>query len=1846
MFRRIAIVNRGEAAMRLVHAVRDLNARQTDPAAPRIETVALHTEGERTAMFVREADLAYNLGPASARPYLDVAVLERALLDTGADAAWVGWGFVAEDPAFAELCDRIGITFVGPSPEAMRRLGDKIGAKLLAEEVGVPVAAWSDGPVDDLDAAVGHARRIGYPLMLKAAAGGGGRGIRVVTSDAELAAVFERTRDEARRAFGSGVVFLERLVTGARHIEVQLISDGQGTAWALGVRDCSIQRRNQKLIEESASPVLDPEQEQLVKDAAARLAVTVGYRGAATAEFLYQPQERAFAFLEVNTRLQVEHPVTELTTGTDLVRLQLHVAAGGRLEGPVPAQSGHAVEARLNAEDPDRDFAPAPGRIALLRPPVGPGVRVDTGVEQGDVIPADFDSMIAKIIGYGPTRADALARLRRALTDTTVVIEGGTTNKSFLLDLLDRPEVLDGTADTGWIDRERTRGGLVNHREAGVALVAAGIDAYDEAERGERARFYATAHGGRPEARHALGRAFDLKLRGSTHHVEVAQVGPHRYRVSVDGTTVDALVEQLQGYTVRLVVEGLPHRVVTAAHAADHLVEVDGTVHRITKDEGGVLRAPAPALVVSVNAAVGDEVAAGAPVVVLESMKMETLLPAPFAGRVKELLVAANDQVGAGQPLLRLEPLGDDDAPAAAGPQDQARVELPERAAVTDGEERALRLLRDLESMILGYDVRADDGRRAVTAYAQVRAELDGHGELPLRLMTAELAVLRVFADLTELTRNRPHAEEGADDRVHSPREYFHAYLHSLDVDRERLPEDFRGKLGRVLAHYGVTGLDRGGDLEEAVFRVFLSQQRTQTHLPVVTALLQRWLGDDAPADGVAERAREVLDRLVLATQLRFPTVGDLARSARFRWFEAPIVEAAREEAYAAVREQLAYLSEHPDAHDYEERVEALVASPEPIVRFLAERIAGGVPETEPLLEVLARRHYHAHDLVITEGGHGGTLEGRPCVVGDYAIHGGLTRLVGTIATEAELPGFGEHLAELVAATPQGQDAVVDLYLSWRDAPVDPDAAAAALARTVGGLPVVQHLRRIAVMVAANSGGRVHQFTFRPDGAGGVVEDALVRGMHPMVGRRLSLWRLRDFTLTRLPSADDVLLYHCVAPGNASDQRLVALTQVRELSVVRDGAGQVVSLPQAERAVASCLDAIRRARAASPDGARLDMNHVWLYVWPVIDAPVEQLTALKRTVAPLTVGAGIEEVVAQGRIAQPGQPGQPSMAVSARFSYQPGSGVVVNVTAPPTERLRPLDDYAQKVLRSRRRGTVYPYEVVPLLTGDRGTFTEHDLDDMGRLAPVDRAPGGNKAGLVVGVVRTPTDRYPDGMTRVVLLGDPTRSLGAVAEPECARICAALDLAEELGAPVEWFALSSGARISMDNGTENMDWVARGLRRIIEFTQGGGEINVVVTGINVGAQPYWNAEATMLMHTKGILVMTPDSAMVLTGKQSLDYSGGVSAEDNFGIGGYDRVMGPNGQAQYWAPDLAAAVGVLFAHYDHAYLAPGEAYPRPAPTTDPRDRDVRAYPHEQPDSDFRTVGDIFSARTNPERKKPFDIRTLMRAVADQDRPTLERWAGMAEAETAVVLDAHLGGRPVCLLGIESKPVPRRGFPPSDGPDTWTAGTLFPQSSKKAARAINAASGVRPLVVLANLSGFDGSPESMRRWQLEYGAEIGRAVVNFDGPIVFCVVSRYHGGAFVVFSKTLNDSMEVLAVEGSYASVIGGAPAAGVVFTGEVDRRTRSDPRVAALEGRAGGARGGREDAERARLIAELAEVRTAVRSEKLGEVAAEFDAVHSIERAVKVGSVDAIISAADLRPRLIDAVERGLARSSAR
>ncbi|MCU1615341.1 MAG: acetyl-CoA carboxylase, biotin carboxylase subunit, partial [Frankiales bacterium] len=486
MFDRIAVINRGEPAMRLTRAVRELNAEH----GSRTRVIALHTEAERRATFVRAADDAVLLRETgAANPYLDHEELARALRASRADAAWVGWGFVAEDPAFAELCASLGVVFVGPPPEAMRLLGAKIEAKVLAEQTGVPVAPWSGGPVAGFEDGRRHAAAIGYPLIVKSRSGGGGRGIRIVRSEDELEDALTRTQAEAQRTFGDPVIFMERLVEGGRHVEVQVIADQHGSVWAPGVRDCSVQRRNQKVLEESSSPALSPEQERLLRESSIALVKAAGYVGAGTVEFLYQPEEKLFTFLEVNTRLQVEHPVTEETTGLDIVKLQLHVAAGGRLEGDPPARSGHAVEARLNAEDAEQGFAPAPGRVELMRLPTGPGIRVDTGIGVGDVIPPLYDSMIAKIIAWGGDRPEALARLRVALRDTTVVLRGGTTTKSFLLDLLDRPEVVDGTADTGWLDRTGTGSAADTAGNAWVALVRVAIDVADAEEARERTAF-------------------------------------------------------------------------------------------------------------------------------------------------------------------------------------------------------------------------------------------------------------------------------------------------------------------------------------------------------------------------------------------------------------------------------------------------------------------------------------------------------------------------------------------------------------------------------------------------------------------------------------------------------------------------------------------------------------------------------------------------------------------------------------------------------------------------------------------------------------------------------------------------------------------------------------------------------------------------------------------------------------------------------------------------------------------------------------------------------------------------------------------------------------------------------------------------------------------------------------------------------------------------------------------------------------------------------------------------------------------------------------------------------------
>jgi acetyl-CoA carboxylase, biotin carboxylase subunit len=439
MFKRVLVANRGEVAVRVIRALHEND----------VEAVAVYSTVDADAMHVRLADRAVCIGPPQAsESYLRIPSLIAAATTTGCEAVHPGWGFLAENPAFVEACADNDLVFIGPSADLMARMGDKVQAKAEMRKAGVPLVPGTEDATD-LDEAREAAEEVGYPVLLKASAGGGGKGMRLVQGPDELEAAYGTASLEAEAAFGDGSLYLEKAVSPARHVEIQVLADGQGGVLTLGERECSIQRRHQKLIEESPSPALDDETREAMEASAERACHAIGYRNAGTFEFLLG-LDRSFYFIELNARLQVEHPVTEMVTGLDLVREQLLIASGEPLSRTGrTARRGHAIEVRLNAEDPARDFAPAPGRVTRFRPPLGPGVRLDTYIEDGSEVPPHYDSLLGKLIVWDETRPQAIQRMLRALGELR--LEGPPTTRELALDILRSEEFGSGRYSTSYL---------------------------------------------------------------------------------------------------------------------------------------------------------------------------------------------------------------------------------------------------------------------------------------------------------------------------------------------------------------------------------------------------------------------------------------------------------------------------------------------------------------------------------------------------------------------------------------------------------------------------------------------------------------------------------------------------------------------------------------------------------------------------------------------------------------------------------------------------------------------------------------------------------------------------------------------------------------------------------------------------------------------------------------------------------------------------------------------------------------------------------------------------------------------------------------------------------------------------------------------------------------------------------------------------------------------------------------------------------------------------------------------------------------------------------------------------
>ena len=468
MFKKILIANRGEIAVRVIRACREMG----------IQSVAVYSDVDRAALHVRKADEAYHLGPAAAaESYLNIPKILAAAKRSGADAIHPGYGFLSENPRFAHASAEAGVKFIGPTAAAMEMMGSKTRARQHMQVAGVPFVPGTSRGVESVEEAARVAEKVGYPVMLKAAAGGGGKGMRLVHSADQLRSALDGAQSEAQRSFGDSEVYIEKAIINPRHIEMQVLADEHGNTVYLGERECSIQRRHQKVLEESPSPIVDAEMRRRMGEVAVRVAQAAGYTNAGTIEFLVD-QQKNFYFLEMNTRLQVEHPVTELTTGLDLVHLQIRIAAGEKL--PFRQEEvllrGHAIECRIYAEDPDNHYFPSPGKITLLLLPSGPGIRRDSGMYEGWTVPIDYDPLLAKLIGYGTDREQAAARLVRALNE--YFVGGIKTNISLFRRILNDAEFRAGKLDTGYLDRLLARPGVAAPRDehsAQVAAIAAGV---------------------------------------------------------------------------------------------------------------------------------------------------------------------------------------------------------------------------------------------------------------------------------------------------------------------------------------------------------------------------------------------------------------------------------------------------------------------------------------------------------------------------------------------------------------------------------------------------------------------------------------------------------------------------------------------------------------------------------------------------------------------------------------------------------------------------------------------------------------------------------------------------------------------------------------------------------------------------------------------------------------------------------------------------------------------------------------------------------------------------------------------------------------------------------------------------------------------------------------------------------------------------------------------------------------------------------------------------------------------------------------------------------------------------
>ncbi|HPN32486.1 MAG TPA: carboxyl transferase domain-containing protein, partial [bacterium] len=1577
-----------------------------------------------------------------------------------------------------------------------------------------------------------------------------------------------------------------------------------------------------------------------MQESAKRLIKAAEYEGVGTVEFIYDIETGKYYFMEVNTRLQVEHTITEQLYNIDLVKIQILIASGIelKLQGFNPSLT--VLEARLNAEDPENNFAPAPGKVVLFGISSGNGVRVDSGIEKGTTIPQEFDSMIAKVIASGSNRKEAFARLQRALEEFQILIEGGTTNRAFLIELLNNSEILKGGVSTRFVENLFAASSFsIKRNDWQIALIACAIEQYAAKYIEEITNFkHQFNRSGYPQNLDmALGHQVAIAHNSVEYEFFVKYMGEDIFHIKINGEYIIVKYSWEESNAV-LYYNDKRYRIQTVERGNETIFEINGIPYPISIDTGGLVKSQAPAMVIFVSVKTGQKVKKGQLLLSLEAMKMETAVVAQDNGIIKEIFVRQGEQIAAGQSLLKIDKSGLQDntvSETKTEPVDFKKMELDFNDISSKNLSNIWNFIkREFEAFFLGFD----NKEKPSDALNRALDFIELHPQFKNDLIEMFLDCLEMYIDIEYLFSNAAINSDANSGTVNFQELMMHYFKRTKDREKG-MPEEFLLMLDLATKWYKSGKLHEIENYTRAMFRIYKTHFNIKTKNELLHQTLIAMQDNLNPKDVVfvSERLSEKLEKVARLTIQLHPNISNAALNVQYILINNFLLLKIKETKSALIAE---LIKSFKNAEHYFEKQD-----------YYSNIICNLGSEIIPFLLRLAVDDSGIDSDEINQIGNGLLAKrfNRDRIINDFShFNSGRIQICKMNLSEKKRDEKIDFFLTSVRDLDAFNNSIASLseYCRQMNTPIE---IAVLISGLKSGLDYKKIIDEDISNIRFKNGTLItaglfyednqnNYYSYRYNSETEPMENLIYKDFTPLQVREFRLKRFANFEFENIYKSESVFLVNAKNKKNSKDERLFAFVETPETKPEFGDDGSIIKMLSFENSFMEAVFAIRAAQSKRKN--MLLWNRIIIHIHSVLNTTLKQIEKYAGYLSPRLAGLGLEKILIYTKT--PGEKEKSSNEIEFVFDNISGTQFTFRPRIPVEEPLKEINDYVGKVIKAKQRGTSYPYEIIKMLSRTsgssttaadklpRGEFEEYDLDasTLKAVSVKNREYGLNTGNIVFGIIINYITNYDYPFKRVLILSDPTSDMGSLAEPECRRIIEAINLAETLKVPVEWIPVSAGAKINMDSGTENLDWTAAVLRRIIEFTQSGGEINVIVDSVNVGAQSYWNAEATMLMHTSGVLIMTDESAMLLTGKKALDYAGSVSAENNIGIGGADKIMGPNGQAQFKTKDISSAYQILFKHYEYVYKNPETSVQPRHKTLDSDNRNICVAPYaDSLNQNFKTIGDILDLKLNSERKKPFDMRQIMQSVIDSDSGYLERWAFMKDAETAIVWETRIGGYSVGMFGIESRQISRVGEIPNDGPETWTGGTLFPASSKKIARAINSLNGKVPLVVLANLSGFDGSPESLRRLQLEYGAEIGRAVANFKGPIIFVVVARYHGGAYVVFSKKLNKNINAAAVIGAYASVIGGASAAAVVFPKIVLKNTMEDKRVSEAQNLLNLKKMKKK---------EFDEIYKTVFNEKQTELAQKFDGIHSIERAKSVGSIDSIILPEQIRPFIINSL----------